>query len=156
MGRPWDMVILQTRLANLWSIRGKFDLVDVGHNLFIIRNLDLVIRESILTNGPWKIARQFLAIQKWFPEFDQASFKMTNAITWVRIFNIPQQFYRESILLQIAHCLGEPIKIDTSTYWRERGIYVRLCVRVNVLKRVENGGIMINDRCYDVVYENIP
>lgn len=155
MGRPWDVVILRTRLANLWNIHGKFDLVDVGHNLFIIRNLDPTIRESILTKGPWKLAGQFLAIQKWFPEFDPTTFKMTKAITWVRIFNIPPQFYRESILLQIARCLGEPIKADASTFWRERGRYARLCVQVDVSKPVEKG-IMINDRRYAVVYENLP
>lgn len=67
MGRPWDVVILRSRLANLWNIRGNLELVDVGHNLFVVRKLDPVIRESILTKGPWKIAGQFLALQKWFP-----------------------------------------------------------------------------------------
>lgn len=80
---------------------------------------------------------------------------MTKAITWVRIFNIPPQFYRESILLQIAQCLGEPIKTDASTYWRERGRYARLCLQVDVSKPIEND-IIINDRRYVVVYENIP
>lgn len=153
-GRPWNIDVLRGRFEHLCDLRGKYDLVDVGPNLFILRELNPLTRETILTKGPWKIAGLFLAIQKWYPDFDPTTYKVTTAITWVRIPHLPAQFYREAILLQIARGIGEPIKADANTFNLERGRFARLCVQVDLTKPLERA-IDINQRHYSIIYENL-
>lgn len=126
-GRNWNVDALRSRIATLWKLRGSVEMLDVGPNLFIVWNLEQAKREEILTIGPWKVAGQFMSIRKWFPEFDPSTYVDT-AITWVRVQNLPPQFYRESILLQIACGLGEPIKTDANIFWKERGRFARICI----------------------------
>lgn len=83
-------------------------------------------REDILTNGPWQIAGNFMALHKWFPSFDPESYRIDRTITWVRIHQLPLHLFKESILLQIARGLEESIMVDVNTIRRNRGKYARL------------------------------
>lgn len=48
-GRPWNIEVLRGRFENLWNLCGNYELLDVGPSLYIIRKLDAVVRETILT-----------------------------------------------------------------------------------------------------------
>lgn len=144
-GCAWNVEMLKLRLDRLWDLKGVYELIDIGNNIFILKDVVARKREEILTMGPWQIAGKFMSIRKWFQDFDPDNYKVDTAITWVRIHRLPPQFYREAILHQIASGLGEPIKADAKTFWGMRGKYARLCIQVDLSKPVERG-IIINGK----------
>ncbi|XP_013689987.1 uncharacterized protein LOC111211660 [Brassica napus] len=73
---------------------------------------------------------------------------------WVRLSNIPVNFYHKTILMGIAKGLGRPIKVDLTTLNFERARFARICVEINLHKPLK-GTVMINGERYFVSYEGI-
>lgn len=89
------------------------------------------------------------------PDFDPLRDKITTTPVWVRLSNIPVNFYHMSILMGIARGLGNPIKVDLTTLNFERARFARVCVEVN-LKKLLKGTVMVNGERYFVAYEGLP
>lgn len=109
---------------------------------------------AALTGGPWKAFGSYLMAQTWLPEFDPLRDEIVTTPVWVRLSNIPINFYHKSILMGIARGLGRPIKVDLNTLNFERGRFARVCVEVN-LKKPLKGTLMINGERYFVLYEGL-
>ncbi|KAG7583528.1 hypothetical protein ISN44_As08g030360 [Arabidopsis suecica] len=76
-------------------------------------------------------------------EFDLLRDEIATTPVWVRLSNLPVNFYHRSILLGIAKGLGHPIKVDLTTLKFERARFARVCVEVN-LKKPLKGTVMVN------------
>ncbi|KAL6494775.1 hypothetical protein OROGR_031575 [Orobanche gracilis] len=124
----------------------------------------VIIEEELITTleSPWRNAiiikimgkSCFLAIRKWEPNFRADIYKIDYAITWVRVLNLPMELFDRSVILALAKCIGDPIKIDGNTFNASRGKFARFCVQVRTDMPLELG-LCINKKVYQVVYENI-
>lgn len=138
------------------SLHGHFfELIELGNNCYCLRGLTEEKRTMILTAGPWQLAGSFLSIRKWIPNFRADRDKIESAITWVRILNLPVEFFRVSVINKLATCIGDPIKIDGNTFTEKKGRFARFCVEVKTNKPLELG-LHICGKVYQVVYENLP
>lgn len=156
LGKPWYYPTLLTKLESIWSLRGKFfELMDLGHNCYCIKGLTEEQRSMILTEGPWQLAGSFLSVRKWTPNFRADIDRVEKTITWARILNVPVEMFRESVIQELAACIGDPIKIDGSTFTAKKGRFARFCVEVETHKPLELG-LCIRGKIYQVVYENLP
>lgn len=133
-GRSLGYSFLAERLRSMWKLVGRMDCVNVGQDFFLIKfelqsNLDEVIK-----GGPWFVGQQFLSIYQWEFEFKASLASCLSVAVWVRLPELPIEFYELTILKKIGKTIGPILIIDSHTLNGERGRFVRICVQIDVNK----------------------
>ncbi|KAG8378111.1 hypothetical protein BUALT_Bualt08G0104200 [Buddleja alternifolia] len=67
LGRSINYNILTAKLNTLWNLNNDYELLDLGHNCYMIQMKDKDKLDHILTEGPWIVYNQYLEVRKWFP-----------------------------------------------------------------------------------------
>lgn len=62
--------------------------------------------------------------------------RQTQASIWIRLIELPQDYWRERTLKEIANAIGTPIDLDGPTCSRAFGHYTRILVDIDLSKRV--------------------
>lgn len=134
LGRKVSVAVLSKRLRELWKSEGALFVLDLPRNFFMVR---FAVEEeylAALTGGPWRVFGSYLMVKAWAPEFDPLRDEITTTPVWVRLSNLPVNYYHQSILMGIAKGLGTPIKLDQTTLNFERARFARVCVEVDLRK----------------------
>lgn len=83
-----------------------------------------------LHNGLWFIFGHFLSVQKWEPNFLASEARVSQTVVWIRLPQLPTEFYNGLILKKIGNKIGRLLKIDACTSSTLRGRYARLCIEM--------------------------
>lgn len=153
-GRNIAISVLSRRLRDMWKPKGAMYVMDLPRQFFMVRFEEEEEYMAALMGGPWKVFGNYLMVQAWTPNFDPTIEEIETTSVWVRLANIPINFYHKSILMGIARGLGKPIRVDLTTLQCERARFARICVEVN-LKKPLKGTIFINGERYYVSYEGL-
>lgn len=145
---------LHSKLLSLWKPVGRLDCVDLGHGFFLIRLSLKEDYESILKRSSWFIGEHFLSIRPWEPDFHSATANVSSVVVWIRLNELPIEYYNAEVLLQIGKSIGTMLRVDTHTASESRGRFARLCVQVNVTKPLVTA-ILIGKFEQPVCYEGI-
>ncbi|CAA7042856.1 unnamed protein product [Microthlaspi erraticum] len=129
-------------------------VMDLPRHFFMVRFEQEEEYLAALTGGPWRVFGSYLMIQAWTPDFDPTRDEIETTPVWVRLANLPINFYHRSILMGIAKGLGKPLKVDSTTLHCERARFARVCVEVN-LKKPLKGTILVKEERYFVSYEGL-
>lgn len=70
---------------------------------------------KVLTEGPWKIMDHYLSVQRWKPDFRPSSASYGSTSVWIRLPELPIEYFHEDILLEIGRKVGKPLKLDANT-----------------------------------------
>ncbi|KAG8365030.1 hypothetical protein BUALT_Bualt18G0060600 [Buddleja alternifolia] len=147
--------VLATKIDTLWSLKGLYELLEIGNNCYILKLKDKTKMESILTAGPWIIFNNHLGVRKWCPKFHASKDKALTTMSWVRIPELAIEYYQEEIIYSITKCLGTPVKIDHNTLWAAKGKFARFCVQIDLAQPLQSD-IEVDGTVYNLVYENLP
>ncbi|XP_013713507.1 uncharacterized protein LOC106417212 [Brassica napus] len=128
--------------------------MDLPRQLFMIRFEREDEYLAALTGGQWRAFGSYLMVRAWSPEFDPLKDDIVMTPVWIRLSNIPVNFYHRLILMGIAKGLGTPIRVDLTTLNVERARFTRICVEVNLTKPLK-GTVLINGERYFVAYEGL-
>lgn len=85
---------------------------------------------KVLQNGPWFINGFFLSVQKWIPNFMVKQARRCYSAVWVRLSQLPTEFYDGIIIMKIDNAIGKLLKVDACTLATLRERYTRLCVEI--------------------------
>ncbi|EOA38826.1 hypothetical protein CARUB_v10011149mg [Capsella rubella] len=154
LGRNVSLQVLSRKLKEMWEPIGAIYVVDLPRQFFMVR---FELEEeylTALTGGPWKAFGSYLMVQAWSPEFDPLRDDIFTTAVWVRLLNLPVNFYHKAILMEIARGLGKPIKVDARALSFVKARFVRVCVEVNLVKPLK-GTVLINGERYFVSYEGL-
>lgn len=105
------------------------------HGFFLARFANKEDCELALFRGLWSIAKHYLLLKEWQPNFDSAHGLMTLAMIWVRISELSVEYFDTSFLMRLGAKIGHPIKIDTAIIQVFRGKYAQICVEVDLANR---------------------
>jgi len=153
-GRSVGFTFLHNRLLSLWKPAGRLECVDLGHGFFLTRFSLREDYDAILKKGPWFIDEHFLSIRPWEPNFRLATANVSSIAVWIRLNELPIEYYNEVALVQIGKSIGTILRIDTHTASETRGRFARLCVQIDVTKPLVTG-IFIGKFEQSVSYEGI-
>ena len=155
MGRQLGYRALQTRLAGIWRPTGKWTLIDIGYGFFIVRFDNPQDYQHALMDGPWFVGDHYLHVQAWEADFHPHVAKIPTTAVWIRLEQLPIEYYHPEFLKHVGNKLGKLLRIDAVTSAAMRGRFARLCMQVNTAyplpKRVKIGAFW-----QDIVYENLP
>lgn len=65
LGHTVGYNFLVRKLRSLWHIQSGFDVIDVGHDVYVVRFASKKEYEHALFYGPWVIADHYLAVSRW-------------------------------------------------------------------------------------------
>nr|XP_009797671.1 PREDICTED: uncharacterized protein LOC104244065 [Nicotiana sylvestris] len=102
--------------------------------------------------GPWFISGKFLSVRKWEPKFVPQEATLTSIAIWIRLPQLPTEFYDKDILVKFGRNLGNLLKIDQCTSSTLKGRYARICIQVPLETPVETI-VIIGDHKHAVIYE---
>ena len=147
-------LFLVNRLKSLWKPIGGFSCVDLGLGFFLVK-LDLAEDfDRILKGGPWFIGEHFLSLRPWVPDFRPSEASVNTVAVWVRLPELPVEYYDKESLLLIGHALGPVLRVDFNTASGNRGRFARLCIQLDLDKPLIKT-IRVGKVKQAVIYEGI-
>nr|POE55708.1 uncharacterized protein CFP56_27744 [Quercus suber] len=153
-GRSVGLNFLHNRLLSLWKLAGRLDCVDLEHGFYLTRFSLKDDYEAILKKGPWFIGENFLSIRPWEPDFRPASANVTSIAVWIRLKELPIEYYNPEVLIHIGKSIGNVLRVDSHTAMETRGRYARICVQVDVDKPLPTA-VLIGKCEQTICYEGL-
>ncbi|XP_019224117.1 PREDICTED: uncharacterized protein At4g02000-like [Nicotiana attenuata] len=144
--------LLRSKLVDLWSPSEQLILIDLGWDFFIVKFSKEENLVKALQKGPWFLSGNFLSVRRWEPKFVPQEATLSFTAIWVRLPQLPTEFYDKEILVKVGRKLGKLLKIDTCTSATLRGRYARICIQVPLEKPVATS-VTIGDHKQLVLYE---
>ena len=87
-----------------------------------------------MRKGPWFIGDHFLSIKPWEPDFKLALASVSSIAVWVRLNELPIEYYNAEALQLIGKAISNVLRVDTFTASETRVRFARICVQVVVEK----------------------
>ena len=115
-GRTVGLNHLTFKINALWKPVAKLDCVNQGKDFFFIRFSNSDDYDKVLKGEPWFEA------------------KLSSVAIWVRLPELPIEFYDVAVLREIGSTIGPILRIDSYTTSKSKGSYTRLCVQVDLEK----------------------
>lgn len=118
--------LLKRKIQELWKINEN-PLIDLGNDYFTVKLQKEENMNQILEKGPYFIFGHFLLVQRWQPNFEAVQ---NFTAVWIRLPQLPTEFYDSLILQRIGGAIRRLLKIDACTSSSLRGRYARLCIKL--------------------------
>ncbi|XP_038986503.1 uncharacterized protein LOC120112001 [Phoenix dactylifera] len=120
-------------------------------------------REAAVMNGPWMVAGQLLAMDRWRPNFVPGAMGVGRVVVWLRLPRLPVDYWRKETIYKIAARAGNPLALDGFTEQGRRFGFARIKIELDcsgplkpgTLVRGRTGGV---EEAFwqSFVYENLP
>ncbi|XP_031091116.1 uncharacterized protein LOC115996114 [Ipomoea triloba] len=134
LGKNIHFNVLNQRLPNIWKLQGKMTLIDIGYGCFVARFDNKNDYLHALLDGPWKMFDNYLVTQRWVPEFRARTAKLSKMAVWVRLPDLPMEYFRDDTIRAILDNVGKPLKLDRTTTIASKGRFTRAAVEVDLNK----------------------
>ena len=106
--------------------------MDLGRDFYLMRFGLVEDFENVIKGRPWFIGGHFLTIRAWEPNFKPASAVCNAVAVWIRLPELPFEYYDPGVLKDIGTAIGPVLRVDSSTTSEARGRFARVCVQVNL------------------------
>ncbi|WJX25403.1 hypothetical protein P8452_14446 [Trifolium repens] len=153
-GRRIGYKALENRLKQMWVRKGVITIIDLGKDYFLIYFSNEEDYTRALDDGPWLIYDHYLIVREWSPNFYPNEATIDKASVWVRIPDLPIEYYDAKVLHFIGNRIGRTVKVDKNTLFQERGKYARICVEVDLTTTLL-AMFELNGRIYKIEYEGL-
>jgi len=126
---------LATKLGAVWKLLHKWKMVPLGKGYYNFHFESIDDFRKIWAVGTANLKPGLLRLSQWTKDFSHYSQKQTHASIWIRLVELPQEYWREHTLKEIASAIGTPIDLDAPTRNRAFGHYAHLLVDIDLSKR---------------------
>ena len=133
-GKTVGFTFMQSRLNAFWRPIRRMDIIDLGRDFFLVRFGCKEDHDLLLEKGPWFLGDHFLSIRPWEPNFKPSSTNVSSIAIWVRLNELPIEYYEPEVLKYIGESIGHVLCIDTHIAAETRGWFARLYIQVDVEK----------------------
>lgn len=135
---PYSLDALYSKLSQIWGITGDWQLVPLGKGYYNIQLPSLADRDRVLDRRSWSLKPGLFRLQRWVRGFNPYKVNTTLAQVWVRIYEIPMEYFQPKIIHALASALGTVIKIDDRTWNRTMCHYARVLIEIDMTKGCED------------------
>ncbi|KAJ4824931.1 hypothetical protein Tsubulata_024287 [Turnera subulata] len=157
--KPWGRRIgykaLSSRLSRLWQLRNGIKVIDLDNNYYMVKFFARDDYMKVLTGGPWMILGQYLSVERWKPNFNPNSHRVTSVVAWIRIPGLPAEHYHVGVLRLVGDAIGRTVRIDIPTQQTDRAQFARIAIELDLQKPLEPR-VCFERIWYHIVYEDLP
>ncbi|GAV92308.1 DUF4283 domain-containing protein [Cephalotus follicularis] len=130
VGKKIPFRSLQSVLNKKWSVAGKFSIHTTDNGISVFKCETVEVRNWILDNGPWDVWGVHLALRLWERDLPPISSGFTKIPVWVKLMNIPMEYWTVRGLSHLASVLGTPLHMDPATASKQMISFTRICVEM--------------------------
>jgi len=132
--KPYTARDLAKKLYSIWKLAQKWKMVPLGKGYYDFHFESLDEFRKIWAAGTVNLKPGLLRLSQWTKDFSHYNKKQTHASIWIRLVELPHEYWRERTLKEIACAVGTPIDIDAPTRNRAFGHYARILVDIDLSK----------------------
>lgn len=130
--KPVANLVLQRKLEGLWNISSGVRLLHLERGYYNLQFANKEDRDKAFLRQSWFLKPGLLRLQKWMPNFNPYRVNSSIAQVWVRVFELPIEYWRMDVFEAIAAALGTLIRVDDRTVSQEMCHYVRMLVEIDM------------------------
>jgi len=91
---------------------------------------------SVWAKGTMILKPGVLRLFEWKKDFNMHKQKNTHAQVWIRLIELPQEYWMDRTLREIASVVGTPLTMDNATSKRLYGHYARILVDMDCSRKL--------------------
>lgn len=133
--KPLPFFVVKRFVDSQWANYGK---VDVFSNVFLLENglflfwfSDETIKDEVLEAKLWHVANKHLILRRWTPRMQLLKLSVTSVPVWIKLHNLPMEFWNATCLSHVASGVGKPLCADFVNEEQLRLGFARVLVEVN-------------------------
>ncbi|XP_030928973.1 uncharacterized protein LOC115955074 isoform X1 [Quercus lobata] len=88
-GKTVGYNFLHAKLLSLWKPSGRFDMVDLGKDFYLLRFAVRDDLKMVLMKGPWFIGEHFLSIRCWEANFKPSEVQVSSVAVKSSVSSLP-------------------------------------------------------------------
>ncbi|KAI9108711.1 hypothetical protein K1719_020358 [Acacia pycnantha] len=135
LGANFPTYLIRDRINRMWRPRDPLKLIPLNNGYYIVSFSNKEDKEYAFQKGPWMIEDHYLIAQRWRPNFNPWKADLQyNIAAWIRLPDVPFEFYNVESLRRIGNMVGKIIKVDRSTSVYDKGGFARLCIEIDLKK----------------------
>ncbi|XP_061356291.1 uncharacterized protein LOC133300725 [Gastrolobium bilobum] len=154
LGKKIGVEFMKKKINVLWARKGKINVTDIGNDFFVVQFSEKDDLNFALNGGPWIVLGHYLSLRKWEPTFRPNSAGIAKIAAWIRLPDIPIEFYDEAFFRRIGNWLGKMIKVDSNTNAHVRGQFARICVELDLSQPLK-GDYVLEGFTKQIEYEGL-
>jgi hypothetical protein len=157
--KPYLARDLSSKISKLWKTTASWKMVPLGKGYYDFLFDSAEDYRKIWAVGTVNLKPGLLRLSQWTKDFKYQTQKQTHVSLWIRLVELPQEYWRERTLKEIASAVGTPIDIDGHTRNRTFGHYARILVDIDLSKKLYDE-ILVEREDFafkvEVQYERMP
>ena len=102
VGKTMGYHFISLRVMSLWKPSGRMDCVEMEKCLFLLHFSLKEDYERVLKDGPWFVGGHYLSIRNWEPNFKPSTASVTSVVVWIRLPELPIEYYELLILRELG------------------------------------------------------
>ncbi|KAI9111939.1 hypothetical protein K1719_017629 [Acacia pycnantha] len=135
LGAYFPTYNIRDRINRIWRPKNPLKLIPLSNGYYIVSFSNKEDREYAFKEGPWMIDDHYLIVQRWRPNFNPWKADLQcNIAAWIRLPNVPFEFYNIESLRRLGNIIGKMIKVDRSTSIYDKGGFACICVEIDLKK----------------------
>ncbi|CAN1142454.1 hypothetical protein LINPERHAP2_LOCUS13095 [Linum perenne] len=132
LGKSFPYEFMVRKLNQLWARKGKIWIWDIGFGHYVAKFMSVEDYDRAMFEGPWLVGDHYVVSEEWRPNFEPGYAQVNNIRVWIRLPNLPIEYFDAAILSLIGDKVGRTVRIDNTTLSGTRGNYARLCVEIDL------------------------
>ncbi|XP_028770189.1 uncharacterized protein LOC114727667 [Neltuma alba] len=147
--------VLIDRVRRMWKPKEPMKVTPLSNGYYIVSFTSREDKDYAFQEGPWMIEDHYLIVQRWRPNFNPWKVDVQRKIAaWVRIPDLPMEFYNVESLGIIGNMIGKTIKVDRSTSIYDKGGFARICVEIDLQQPLLPAFMAFGEE-WQIVYEGL-
>ncbi|XP_059071429.1 uncharacterized protein LOC131866352 [Cryptomeria japonica] len=106
----------------------QFEIKTLTNGFFLIIVGSEGEKNKLMNNGPFMMMGIGFYIKDWTPNFDPRQATIEEIPVWIRLYNLPHEYWKEEVFKVIGDELGRFIKSDEAIDKLDSCIYARVCI----------------------------
>ncbi|KAI9072668.1 hypothetical protein K1719_045369 [Acacia pycnantha] len=133
LGARFPTYIIRDCINRMWRPKDPLNIVPLSNGYYIVSFSNKEDREYAFQEGPWMIDDHYLIVQRWRPNFNPWKADLQCRVSaWIRLPDVPFEFYNVESLRRIGNMIGKMIKVDRATSIYDKGGFARICVEIDL------------------------
>lgn len=141
--KPPTVTSLKSAFQDIWNLSSEWSLAPLGHGYFQIHIDNATERDKVFAARSWQSPFGTLRIQRWSTEFNPYKVKSSVVPVWIRIYELPVEYFYEPIIRSLASAIGSVLQVDERTRNRTLCHYARVLIEIDLKA----------DREYTIMFE---
>jgi hypothetical protein len=132
LDKPLPFYVVKRTIERIWASYGSVEVFLLDNGLFLFRFANESIREAVPEEKLWHIANKPLILRRWAPGMQLLKLSLASVPIWIKLHNLPMEFWNSTCLSHVASGIGKPICADSVTMEQCRLGFARVLVEVDV------------------------